>query len=143
GLLIFLSFYFYGAYAKRLIYEQNRELGKQLVHAAFVQAHSEIGETVQPGSPASDSTKGDLEARDRNQMELHREVNQAGQRYGTKSRADTIYPPNPYDYNLAQTTFEKQLMPLYSSVVLPPEEESAEPITEDNLPKELAPRDEV
>lgn len=146
GLLIFLSFYFYGSFAKKLIYEQNRELGKQLVRTAYAEAHRGIDpldmdadEEFANSSADDDSPNG--------ASNWYRDILEQGLRYGTDFRWDTVLPPNDTGMNPPQTKFEKELMEQYLKVVLPAEVANSEDsdgfAPTDALPEQADPRDQV
>jgi two-component system sensor histidine kinase BarA len=162
GLLIFLSFYFYGAYAKRLIYEQNRELGKQLVRTAFTDAHRSIDPKMMalldadPSAAVEGTSTADKAIAD-DFSNWYRDILDEGSSYGTDFKWDTVLPPNDRGLNPPQGDEEKRLMALYSSHTLPPEtevdEKEANASTASNgngnperdklLPKDVLPFDRV
>ena len=144
--MIFLSFYFYGAYAKKLIYEQNRELGKQLVRTAYAEAHRSIDPKVIQLVGRDDATEDDTAVSTEDAGNWYREILDEGRRYGTDFRWDTVLPPNDTGLNPPQTKMEKDLMEIYSKIVLPPETlENSEDgiVTDDVLPEEATPQDQV
>lgn len=135
GLLIFLSFYFYGAYAKKLIYKQNEELGKQLVRTAYAEVHRDVEmkmknrdasdentaresiATIESG-PADDSES----SADKDEDDLLKEMMGERLRYGTASRAEAILPPNKYNLNQPQGDTEEALFAQYQQFHLSPDQ---------------------
>ena len=150
GLLIFLSFYTYGAFAKKMIYKQNRELGRQLVHEAYMAAHEDW---LSGNSRSNNSTlSGTSGATDEDSYDEYDEIMKAGQRYGRRVRWAAIFPPHDNGLNPPQPGLEERLMEKYRSVVLPPEPKSTpdpepgeiEPIPQEEvLPKEAEPYDHL
>ncbi|QDU54425.1 HAMP domain-containing sensor histidine kinase [Aeoliella mucimassa] len=148
GLLIFLSFYTYGAFAKKMIYKQNRELGRQLVHEAYVVAHEDFlsrsNSHVNSGSTTGEVKEGD-------EYDEYDEIMRAGQRYGRRVRWAAIFPPHDNELNPPQPGLEQRLMDKYLSVVLPPDSPSGEEGTEaaaaapeeEVLPDEAEPYDHL
>ncbi len=160
-MLIFLSFYFYGAYAKKLIYEQNKELGKQLVRTAFAEAHRSIdpkmmaliaSENVDSAILAGDQQEGS----DDGVGNWYRDILDEGRRYGTEFKWDTVIPDNPDGINRPQGDDEKKLLATYLQHVLPPEQSrdmasedevvvptAVDVDSDDFLPKDVKPWDRV
>ncbi len=140
GLLIFLSFYFYGSYAKKLIYEQNRELGKQLVRTAYSEAHRGVDPLVMKAeqAAASDNSKAGAAAANTTEgANWYREILDEGRRYGTEFRWDTVLPPNPENINPPQGRTEAELMEKYIQFVLPPEQSRDAKSAEETSPTEV------
>lgn len=146
GLLIFLSFYFYGSFAKKLIYEQNRELGKQLVRTAYAEAHRGIDPLDMDADEANAPASGDESSNDASNN-WYRDILEQGLRYGTDFRWDTVLPPNDTGMNPPQTKFEKELLEQYLRVVLPADAASGADVAgfapTDALPDLAEPRDQV
>lgn len=156
GLLIFLSFYFYGAFAKKLIYAQNRELGKQLVRTAYAEAHRGIDpkmlELARSAESAGASASSEASASGGNDLasNWYRDILDEGRRYGTDFRWDTVLPPNDRGLNPPQDKQEIRLLDTYLQHTLPPQQEGepaegqvAEVDVDDNLPKDVEPFDRV
>ncbi|MCO6045639.1 ATP-binding protein [Aeoliella sp. ICT_H6.2] len=135
GLLIFLSFYFYGAYAKNLIYKQNKELGKQLVRTAYAEVHRDVETKIKKLDPDNkqdlqeaaariedDSTAEDKSNADKDDDDLFMEMMNERLRYGTKFRAETILPPNDFNLNQPQKGTEQDLFTKYQQFRLSPEQ---------------------
>lgn len=149
GLLIFLSFYWYGERTKRIIYEDSQKLGKQLVRTAFSEAHRAVdpkmfdlsnADTAPLEDPAADEAVSSRELQ-------YRELLEEGRRYGTDFHWDTIIPLNSdKGINPPQGPEEVALLAKYSAIVLPPVEERPVKEGEDAeswLPQEAAPIDRV
>ncbi len=130
GVLLFLSFYFYGSYAKKLIYEQNRELGKQLVRSAYAEAHRSVDPLVMRAEQAAASDTADAGASTptaNDGANWYRDILDEGRRYGTDFRWDTILPPNDEGINPPQGVTEEQLLNKYLQFTLLPEQSSDQP----------------
>lgn len=147
GLLIFLSFYWYGERTKRLIYEDSQKLGKQLVRTAFAEAHRSVNPKMFDLANADAATIEDEDDEVSSRELQYRELMEEGRRYGTDFSWDTIIPLNSdKGINPPQGEEEKTLLARYGAVVLPPVEER--PVEEGQdaeawLPIEAAPVDRV
>ena len=152
GLLIFLSFYWYGERTKNLVYDQSRESGKQLVRTAYSEAHRSVDPKIfdllrQGSSP--DSSGGSLdETSTVDAASWYKDLIEEGRRYGTDFRWDTILPTNSdKGLNPPQDDFEKELLQKYSAIVLPAESSSSEeePVDEEaeRWPTDANPVDRV
>ncbi len=155
GLLIFLSFFWYGERTKKLVYDQSRESGKQLVRTAYSEAHRSVDPKTFGllGQKPADDPSGDSDLGDGPAGGTHwyKDLIEEGRRYGTDFRWDTILPANSdkgkKGLNSPQDPFEKDLLAKYSAIVLPfesvPAEGDAELRDTERLPPEAAPVDRV
>jgi two-component system, NarL family, sensor histidine kinase BarA len=150
GLLIFLSFYVYGKRSQRLVFDQSREAAKEMVRAAFTEAHSRLDPAYfravrmieETGVASSDIVSEEIDK----DTQDYRAFMQHARHYGTDFRWEAILPPNKAGKNPPVGDTEERLFAQYSAIKLPKQIVGDEPTTGyeiEALPKEAEPFDRI
>ncbi len=143
GLLIFLSFYWYGNRTQKLVHEQSRESAKEMVRAAFTEAHSGLDPSnfrairlaLETGILPSEINPEEIDE----DTKRYRDLIQHARRYGTEFRWEAILPSNSDNKNPPIGETENRLFAEYSSVRLPKGTE----LDVDTLPDGIEPFDRI